>query len=50
QDFFGALACSRKIIVIAGSGLSAASASLRIPPFRGAGGVWEKYDLSILAT
>ncbi|KAK0450996.1 sirtuin 5 [Armillaria borealis] len=49
RDFLDALFRSRKIVAITGAGLSAAS-GLGIPPFRGAGGVWEKYDLSTLAT
>jgi len=38
---------SKNIIVVAGAGLSAASG---IPTFRGAGGMWRKYDAMSLAT
>ncbi|KAF8974601.1 DHS-like NAD/FAD-binding domain-containing protein [Flammula alnicola] len=38
---------SKHIIAIAGAGLSAASG---IPTFRGAGGIWRKYDAISLAT
>ncbi|OCH86602.1 DHS-like NAD/FAD-binding domain-containing protein [Obba rivulosa] len=41
------LASSRRIIAIAGAGLSAASG---IPTFRGAGGMWRKHDALSLAT
>ncbi|EMD35003.1 hypothetical protein CERSUDRAFT_107041 [Gelatoporia subvermispora B] len=45
--FRAVLASSRRIIAIAGAGLSAASG---IPTFRGAGGMWRKYDALSLAT
>lgn len=38
---------SKNIIAVAGAGLSAASG---IPTFRGAGGMWRKYDAKSLAT
>ncbi|KAF8075820.1 DHS-like NAD/FAD-binding domain-containing protein [Lyophyllum atratum] len=47
KSFQSALGSSRHIIAIAGAGLSAASG---IPTFRGAGGMWRKYDAMSLAT
>ncbi|KAF5387798.1 hypothetical protein D9615_000186 [Tricholomella constricta] len=47
QAFQAALKSSKHIIAIAGAGLSAASG---IPTFRGAGGMWRKYDAMSLAT
>ncbi|KAF4619135.1 hypothetical protein D9613_005564 [Agrocybe pediades] len=41
------LASSRHIVAVAGAGLSAASG---IPTFRGAGGMWRKYNAISLAT
>ncbi|OBZ79080.1 NAD-dependent protein deacylase [Grifola frondosa] len=41
------LSSSKHIIAITGAGLSAASG---IPTFRGAGGMWRKYDALMLAT
>ncbi|KAJ7184315.1 DHS-like NAD/FAD-binding domain-containing protein [Mycena filopes] len=41
------LRSSKNIIVVCGAGLSAASG---IPTFRGAGGMWRKYDAMSLAT
>ncbi|KIM45828.1 hypothetical protein M413DRAFT_64769 [Hebeloma cylindrosporum] len=41
------LRSSKNIIAVAGAGLSAASG---IPTFRGAGGMWRKYDAMSLAT
>ncbi|KAF5333314.1 hypothetical protein D9611_002200 [Ephemerocybe angulata] len=41
------LGTSKHIIAVAGAGLSAASG---IPTFRGAGGMWRKYDAMSLAT
>ncbi|KAI9466742.1 DHS-like NAD/FAD-binding domain-containing protein [Lactarius psammicola] len=41
------LSSSKHIIAVAGAGLSAASG---IPTFRGAGGMWRKYDAMSLAT
>lgn len=41
------LRSSKRIVVVAGAGLSAASG---IPTFRGAGGLWKKYDAMSLAT
>ncbi|KAI0922705.1 hypothetical protein AcW1_002721 [Taiwanofungus camphoratus] len=45
--FKSALASSKHIVAIAGAGLSSASG---IPTFRGAGGMWRKYDAMSLAT
>ncbi|KAL0949560.1 hypothetical protein HGRIS_009609 [Hohenbuehelia grisea] len=45
--FQAVLRSSKHIIAIAGAGLSAASG---IPTFRGAGGMWRKYDAMSLAT
>ncbi|KJA24512.1 hypothetical protein HYPSUDRAFT_135917 [Hypholoma sublateritium FD-334 SS-4] len=45
--FQDTLHASRNIIAVAGAGLSAASG---IPTFRGAGGIWRKYDAISLAT
>ncbi|KAJ3500058.1 hypothetical protein NLJ89_g9959 [Agrocybe chaxingu] len=45
--FQTALRNARNIIAVAGAGLSAASG---IPTFRGAGGMWRKYDAMSLAT
>ncbi|KAF8509869.1 DHS-like NAD/FAD-binding domain-containing protein [Hysterangium stoloniferum] len=47
SDFQAVFTKSKKIVVIAGAGLSAASG---IPTFRGAGGWWRKYDAKALAT
>lgn len=41
------LRSSKNIIAVAGAGLSAASG---IPTFRGAGGMWRKYNAMSLAT
>ncbi|KAH9045686.1 DHS-like NAD/FAD-binding domain-containing protein [Lactarius pseudohatsudake] len=41
------LSSSKHIVAVAGAGLSAASG---IPTFRGAGGMWRKYDAMSLAT
>ncbi|THH12625.1 hypothetical protein EW146_g7520 [Bondarzewia mesenterica] len=46
-SFSSVLASSKHIIAVAGAGLSAASG---IPTFRGAGGMWRKYDAMNLAT
>ncbi|KAF8665551.1 hypothetical protein AX16_000011 [Volvariella volvacea WC 439] len=46
-SFKATLATSKHIIAVAGAGLSAASG---IPTFRGAGGLWRKYDAISLAT
>ncbi|KAI9067603.1 DHS-like NAD/FAD-binding domain-containing protein [Trametes sanguinea] len=46
-SFTTTLKSSRRIIAIAGAGLSAASG---IPTFRGAGGLWRRYDSMGLAT
>ncbi|KAI0356600.1 DHS-like NAD/FAD-binding domain-containing protein [Trametes cingulata] len=46
-SFTAALKASKRIIAVAGAGLSAASG---IPTFRGAGGLWRKYDSMGLAT
>ncbi|KAI0637842.1 DHS-like NAD/FAD-binding domain-containing protein [Trametes polyzona] len=46
-SFTAALGASKRIIAVAGAGLSAASG---IPTFRGAGGLWRKYDAMGLAT
>ncbi|KIJ40344.1 hypothetical protein M422DRAFT_230276 [Sphaerobolus stellatus SS14] len=46
-EFKAALAKAKHIVVLAGAGLSAASG---IPTFRGAGGLWRKYDAMSLAT
>ncbi|KAI1792881.1 DHS-like NAD/FAD-binding domain-containing protein [Ganoderma leucocontextum] len=45
--FMATLKGSKRIIAVAGAGLSAASG---IPTFRGAGGLWRKYDAVGLAT
>ncbi|KZV87587.1 DHS-like NAD/FAD-binding domain-containing protein [Exidia glandulosa HHB12029] len=45
--FGAALRASKNIIAVCGAGLSAASG---IPTFRGAGGLWRKYDAISLAT
>ncbi|CCM04483.1 uncharacterized protein FIBRA_06663 [Fibroporia radiculosa] len=45
--FKDVLASSKHIIAVAGAGLSAASG---IPTFRGAGGMWRKYDAFSIAT
>ncbi|KAI0721842.1 DHS-like NAD/FAD-binding domain-containing protein [Cerioporus squamosus] len=45
--FVSTLKSSKHIIAVAGAGLSAASG---IPTFRGAGGLWRKYDAITLAT
>ncbi|KAH6914839.1 NAD-dependent protein deacylase [Coprinopsis sp. MPI-PUGE-AT-0042] len=47
KDFQNVLKMSKRIIVVAGAGLSAASG---IPTFRGAGGMWRKYNATSLAT
>ncbi|RDB23231.1 NAD-dependent protein deacylase [Hypsizygus marmoreus] len=47
STFQATLASSRHIIAIAGAGLSAASG---IPTFRGAGGIWRKYDAISVAS
>jgi NAD-dependent deacetylase sirtuin 5 len=47
EAFRELLRSSRNIIAIAGAGLSAASG---IPTFRGAGGLWRKFDAMTLAT
>ncbi|CAL1713885.1 unnamed protein product [Somion occarium] len=47
EAFREALRSSKHIICLAGAGLSAASG---IPTFRGAGGMWRKYDAMSLAT
>ncbi|EIN10692.1 DHS-like NAD/FAD-binding domain-containing protein [Punctularia strigosozonata HHB-11173 SS5] len=47
QAFHQALASSKHIVAVAGAGLSAASG---IPTFRGAGGMWRKYNAMELAT
>ncbi|KAF7985220.1 hypothetical protein HWV62_7856 [Athelia sp. TMB] len=47
EAFGKVLASSKKIIAVAGAGLSAASG---IPTFRGAGGMWRRYDAMSLAT
>ncbi|KAH9853729.1 DHS-like NAD/FAD-binding domain-containing protein [Lenzites betulinus] len=46
-SFTAALKASKRIIAVAGAGLSAASG---IPTFRGAGGLWRKYDAMSLAS
>ncbi|KAF8897309.1 DHS-like NAD/FAD-binding domain-containing protein [Infundibulicybe gibba] len=46
-EFRELLCSSKNIIAVAGAGLSAASG---IPTFRGAGGLWRKYDAMSLAT
>ncbi|KAI0676901.1 DHS-like NAD/FAD-binding domain-containing protein [Trametes maxima] len=46
-SFTEALRTSKRIIAVAGAGLSAASG---IPTFRGAGGLWRKHDAMGLAT
>ncbi|TFY83847.1 hypothetical protein EWM64_g174 [Hericium alpestre] len=46
-SFAPVLASAKHIIAVAGAGLSAASG---IPTFRGAGGMWRKYDAMSLAT
>ncbi|KAJ6500556.1 sirtuin 5 [Mycena sanguinolenta] len=46
-EFQQVLRSSKKIIAVCGAGLSAASG---IPTFRGAGGMWRKYDAMSLAT
>ncbi|KAH9894302.1 DHS-like NAD/FAD-binding domain-containing protein [Cubamyces lactineus] len=46
-SFTATLKASKHIIAVAGAGLSAASG---IPTFRGAGGLWRKYDAIGLAT
>ncbi|KAI0829485.1 DHS-like NAD/FAD-binding domain-containing protein [Trametes gibbosa] len=46
-SFTAALKASKRIIAVAGAGLSAASG---IPTFRGAGGLWRRYDAMGLAT
>jgi len=47
KAFQNFLRTSKNIIAVAGAGLSAASG---IPTFRGAGGMWRKYDAISLAT
>ncbi|KDR83363.1 hypothetical protein GALMADRAFT_235459 [Galerina marginata CBS 339.88] len=47
DNFRALLRSSKHIIAVAGAGLSAASG---IPTFRGAGGMWRKYDAISLAT
>ncbi|EJD00915.1 DHS-like NAD/FAD-binding domain-containing protein [Fomitiporia mediterranea MF3/22] len=47
KAFQRALSESKHIIAVAGAGLSAASG---IPTFRGAGGMWRKFDATSLAT
>ncbi|THV05513.1 DHS-like NAD/FAD-binding domain-containing protein [Dendrothele bispora CBS 962.96] len=47
QAFKDVLSKSKHIIAVAGAGLSAASG---IPTFRGAGGMWRKYNAMSLAT
>jgi len=47
QAFRDVLKSSKRIIAVAGAGLSAASG---IPTFRGSGGMWRKYDAMSLAT
>ncbi|TCD71334.1 hypothetical protein EIP91_011105 [Steccherinum ochraceum] len=47
EAFQSLLRSSKRIIAVAGAGLSAASG---IPTFRGAGGMWRKYDAMSLAT
>ncbi|KAI0723340.1 DHS-like NAD/FAD-binding domain-containing protein [Earliella scabrosa] len=46
-SFVSTLRSSKRIVAVAGAGLSAASG---IPTFRGAGGLWRKYDAMGLAT
>ncbi|KAL7282145.1 hypothetical protein ACG7TL_003614 [Trametes sanguinea] len=46
-SFTATLKSSKRIIAVAGAGLSAASG---IPTFRGAGGLWRRYDAMGLAT
>ncbi|OJT13564.1 NAD-dependent protein deacylase [Trametes pubescens] len=46
-SFIATLKASKRIIAVAGAGLSAASG---IPTFRGAGGLWRKHDAIGLAT
>ncbi|KAF8191405.1 DHS-like NAD/FAD-binding domain-containing protein [Mycena galopus ATCC 62051] len=46
-EFQQVLRSSKKIIAVCGAGLSAASG---IPTFRGAGGMWRRYDAMSLAT
>ncbi|KAG7448962.1 DHS-like NAD/FAD-binding domain-containing protein [Guyanagaster necrorhizus] len=47
RQFSKVLSKAKHIIVVAGAGLSAASG---IPTFRGAGGLWRKYNAMTLAT
>ncbi|TFY72493.1 hypothetical protein EVG20_g497 [Dentipellis fragilis] len=47
RSFRSALGNAKHIIAVAGAGLSAASG---IPTFRGAGGMWRKYDAMSLAS
>ncbi|KAF5369866.1 hypothetical protein D9758_001270 [Tetrapyrgos nigripes] len=47
DEFRNVLKTSKHIIAVAGAGLSAASG---IPTFRGAGGLWRRYDAMSLAT
>lgn len=47
EAFRQVLHSSKNIIAVAGAGLSAASG---IPTFRGAGGLWRRFDAVALAT
>ncbi|PIL36799.1 hypothetical protein GSI_00489 [Ganoderma sinense ZZ0214-1] len=47
SGFMSTLKASKRKIAVAGAGLSAASG---IPTFRGAGGLWRKYNATKLAT
>ena len=47
ESFTNHLRCSDRILALCGAGLSAASG---LPTFRGAGGLWRKYDAIHLAT
>ncbi|KAF5393818.1 hypothetical protein D9757_000224 [Collybiopsis confluens] len=47
QQFLQVVKSCKRIIIVAGAGLSAASG---IPTFRGKGGLWRKYDAMSLAT
>ncbi|KAG9034394.1 hypothetical protein FRB95_013302 [Tulasnella sp. JGI-2019a] len=47
ESFRKVLSNSKNIVILAGAGLSAGSG---IPTYRGAGGIWRKYDAMSLAT
>ena len=47
ESFRSALRSAKRVVILAGAGLSAASG---IPTFRGAGGLWRELDAMALAT